>query len=87
MTRRRMGFALALAGAANGLLAGCEGGHRVALRSKDSPPSRLAKLSEADEAAPEEPGSTKGFFKKTRRPAALSSEAADIEDSLGVGGR
>ncbi len=87
MTSRQFWSALTLAAAANGLLVGCEAGHGVGLRPKDASPSRLARASEVDEATPDEPGSTKGFFKPTRRRAALSSEASEIENSLGLGNR
>ena len=89
MTRRRFRFALAFVGAASSLLAGCESWHPLGLRSKEASPapSRLMTKADADEANQDEPGSTKGFFKPTRRSAALSSEAAEIEGSLGVGGR
>ena len=83
-TWRRLRAGAAMAGVACGLLSGCETMRAIGLRPhKDSVPKVTAGSEEieVDNEAP-----TKGFFKATRRPAALSSEARDIENSLGLGG-
>jgi hypothetical protein len=59
-----------------GFLPGCESlEHFRRPRPQEDAPS----LSDADE-----PSETKGFFKSSRIPGAMSSEAREIEQSLGV---
>jgi hypothetical protein len=66
---------LVLAGA---IVPGCEPLHHNLRPASGTDPSR------GDESKAEEPNETKGFFKSTRLPGALSSEAREIEQSLGV---
>jgi hypothetical protein len=87
MKRRRIRFALAVVCASTATLAGCETiGH--GLRSKNDPPivvldDPLAKKGQ-EQAEELQTGRPSGFFKATRRSGAWSSEAAEIERSLGV---
>ena len=70
------------------LATGCGAGGRQAVRSK--PPadptswseSSLSSRAETDSGSA---GGTRGFFKASRLPGAMSSEGEEIERSLGVG--
>jgi hypothetical protein len=70
-----LGLTLVSAGA---ILPGCEALHHNLRTASGTDPSR------GDEPKEEEPSETKGFFKSSRLPGALSSEAREIEQSLGV---
>ena len=52
--------------------------------SKKAEPEPVVKFAEETNGS-NESDTPKGFFKNNHRPGALSSEAADIERSLGIG--
>ena len=52
--------------------------------TKDAEPEPIVTFSE-DSNGSNDSAPPKGFFKNTRLPGALSSEAADIERNLGIG--
>lgn len=89
MKRRRIPLVLTVVCASTATLAGCETiGHN--LRPKNEPPivvvdDPLAKAKTDQEQSEEiQTSRPSGFFKATRRSGAWSSEAAEIERSLGV---
>lgn len=71
------------------LFAGCGAHHQQMIKSK--PPEDPTAWSGSPVAGRDETtsetaaGSSKGFFKSTRLPGAMSSEGTEIERSLGVG--
>jgi hypothetical protein len=87
MKRRILRTGLAV-GCAVSWLAGCETLQRFGRRpASDEPVAKVAKSAEPvedGEAESKAPAGPKGFFKSTRLPGGLSSEANDIERSLGV---
>ncbi len=70
-----LGLTLVSAGA---IVTGCEPLHHNLRPASGTDPSR------GDESNAEETSEAKEFFKSTRLPGALSSEAREIEQSLGV---
>lgn len=85
MKRRLLWLALAAVGVAP-MLTGCETLHRFGRRPNGSDEAvvKSAMPVEEGEAESKTAAGPKGFFKPTRLPGGLSSEANEIERSLGV---
>ncbi len=90
MWRRPIRFALVASWVLGGL-SGClpdKSSSNFVRRESEHPglTREEARTSSIEEVETDRPEGLKNFFKPTRRPGALSSEAAEIERSLGVGG-
>jgi hypothetical protein len=73
-----LGCAIMLAAAV-----GCNPQHRLSLRQGATDPAMVGELDDASEKEMRPP---RGFFKNSRLPGGVSSQASEIERNLGVTG-